>query len=76
MILRIDDLIIVVVTEGSDRTYLELRPQVLSLMERFGMVLSIDEFLGSQSNIDHDWEMIEWLRERVEEEIRRTFSIV
>ena len=73
-ICRIDELILMVVTEGSDRTYLELRSQVLSLMKRFGSVLLTGEFRGSQSNISHDWDPVEWLRERVKEEIRCCFS--
>lgn len=72
---RIDDLILAVVTEGSDHTYLNLRPRVLSFMERFGRVLSTADKLSSQANAQEGLEIQVWLRERVEEELARAFSI-
>jgi len=72
---RIDDLILAVVTEGSDHTYLDLRPRVLSFMERFGRVLSTVETRPSHFKAPEDLELLAWLREKVEEELDRAFSV-
>jgi hypothetical protein len=72
---RIDDLILAVVTEGSDHTYLDLRPRVLSFMDRFGRVLSTVDTWSSQAYPQEDLEVLVWLREMVEEELARAFSI-
>jgi hypothetical protein len=71
---RVDDLILAVVTEDSDRTYLDLRPRVLSFMSRFGRVLSTMETWSSQANAQENLKVLVWLREQVEEELARAFS--